>query len=39
MGESGHALFPTAIGVCGIAWGPNGVLAVQLPEADAPRTR
>ena len=37
--ESGHALFPTAIGVCGIAWGPGGVLAVQLPEADAPRTR
>ncbi len=37
--ESGHTLFPTAIGECGIAWGPQGVLSVQLPEADAPRTR
>jgi methylated-DNA-[protein]-cysteine S-methyltransferase len=39
MGEGGHALFDTAIGVCGIAWGPGGVVAVQLPEADAGRTR
>lgn len=39
MGESGHALFDTAIGVCGIAWASNGVLAVQLPEVDPPRTR
>lgn len=39
MGDGGHALFNTAIGVCGIAWGPLGVLAVQLPEADAPSTR
>lgn len=39
MGEGGHTLFDTAIGVCGIAWGPGGVVAVQLPEADAPRTR
>ncbi|WP_137920698.1 methylated-DNA--[protein]-cysteine S-methyltransferase [Hydrogenophaga sp. 2FB] len=39
MGEGGHTLFPTAIGTCGIAWGPGGVVAVQLPEADAPRTR
>jgi methylated-DNA-[protein]-cysteine S-methyltransferase len=39
MGEGGHALFDTAIGVCGIAWGAAGVLAVQLPEADAARTR
>jgi methylated-DNA-[protein]-cysteine S-methyltransferase len=38
MGESGHALFDTAIGVCGIAWGSQGVLAVQLPEADPTRT-
>jgi methylated-DNA-[protein]-cysteine S-methyltransferase len=37
--EGGHALFDTAIGVCGIAWGPDGVVAVQLPEADAARTR
>ncbi len=39
MGEGGHALFPTAIGVCGIAWGAAGVVAVQLPEPDAARTR
>jgi methylated-DNA-[protein]-cysteine S-methyltransferase len=39
MEEGGHALFDTAIGVCGIAWGPAGVIAVQLPEADALRTR
>ncbi len=37
--EGGHALFPTAIGECGIAWGSLGVLAVQLPEPDASRTR
>lgn len=39
MGEGGHALFPTAIGVCGIAWGSAGVVAVQLPENEAARTR
>ncbi|MBA4264879.1 MAG: cysteine methyltransferase, partial [Comamonadaceae bacterium] len=39
MEEIGHAMFSTAIGVCGIAWGSHGVLAVQLPEADAPGTR
>lgn len=32
-------MFDTAIGVCGIAWGPGGVVAVQLPETDAQRTR
>lgn len=39
MEKGGHALFNTAIGVCGIAWGPLGVLAVQLPEADSASTR
>lgn len=39
MGEGGHALFDTALGVCGIAWGPGGVVAVQLPESDDRRTR
>ena len=34
-----HALFDTAIGTCGIAWGPGGIVAVQLPEADAEATR
>lgn len=35
----GHALFDTAIGTCGIAWGPGGIVAVQLPEVDAAATR
>lgn len=35
----GHTLFDTAIGTCGIAWGPGGIVAVQLPEADAHATR
>ena len=40
MNEStGFALFPTAIGDCGIAWGPGGIVGVQLPEADAAATR
>lgn len=34
MSDFGLALFDTAIGRCGIAWGPRGILAVQLPEAD-----
>lgn len=33
MNETGFALFETAIGACGIAWGPGGLLGVQLPEA------
>ncbi len=36
---SGHCLFDTAIGRCGIAWGPAGIVAVQLPEADDAATR
>lgn len=28
----GFALFETAIGTCGIAWGERGVMGVQLPE-------
>jgi len=35
----GFRLFDTAIGRCGIAWGPRGVVAVQLPEATEGRTR
>lgn len=30
--SSGHALFETPLGTCGIAWGPAGITAVQLPE-------
>src|ERR1041385_6655599 len=39
MREPGFALFDTAIGSCAIAWGERGILGVQLPEADATRTR
>src|SRR5438477_5233667 len=39
MVETGFALFDTAIGSCAIAWGERGILGVQLPEADAMRTR
>ena len=35
----GHALFDSAIGTCGIAWGPGGIVAVQLPEVDAAATQ
>lgn len=28
----GYALFPTALGHCGIAWGPKGLTGVYLPE-------
>lgn len=31
---SGIAVFDTPIGGCGLAWGPDGLLEVQLPEAD-----
>jgi len=33
------ALFETAVGTCAIAWGPRGIVGVQLPEADGPKTR
>jgi methylated-DNA-[protein]-cysteine S-methyltransferase len=34
-----YALFDTAIGRCGIAWGRNGVIALQLPEHTDSATR
>ncbi len=34
MSALGFTLFDTPIGRCGIAWGPRGVVALQLPEAD-----
>ncbi|MDR6890250.1 MULTISPECIES: methylated-DNA--[protein]-cysteine S-methyltransferase [Variovorax] len=40
--EPGFALFDTAIGTCALAWGPRGLIGVQLPEesgADATRAR
>lgn len=33
------ALFPTALGHCGIAWSTRGLTCVQLPEADEAATR
>jgi methylated-DNA-[protein]-cysteine S-methyltransferase len=34
-----YALFDTAIGTCGLAWGAAGLLALQLPEATDAETR
>jgi methylated-DNA-[protein]-cysteine S-methyltransferase len=34
-----YALFDTALGRCGIAWGSNGVIGVQLPERTPAATR
>ncbi len=39
MIASGFALFDTAIGRCGIAWGERGVAGVQLPETGDCETR
>ncbi|MBI3701708.1 MAG: methylated-DNA--[protein]-cysteine S-methyltransferase [Afipia sp.] len=36
---TGLALFDTAIGRCGIAWGEHRLLGVQLPEANDEATR
>ena len=39
MPDATHlALFDTALGPCGIAWGPAGVCGLQLPGADRART-
>ncbi len=35
MTATGFAIFETAIGPCGIAWGDRGLLAVQLPDGPA----
>ena len=39
MRASGFALFDTAIGRCGVAWGERGVAGIQLPEAGERETR
>src|ERR1700721_3883146 len=38
---TGHsfAIFDTTIGRCGIAWGPRGIKAVQLPMGSEDKTR
>jgi methylated-DNA-[protein]-cysteine S-methyltransferase len=39
MTGRGYTIFDTGIGRCGIAWGPSGVIGVQLPEAREIDTR
>ena len=34
-----YALFETAIGRCALAWGPRGIIGVQLPERSPEATR
>jgi len=34
-----YALFETSIGRCGLAWGPRGIVGVQLPERSEGTTR
>ncbi|MDB5521204.1 MAG: cysteine methyltransferase [Tardiphaga sp.] len=34
-----HAMFDSAIGLCGVAWGPRGLVAVQLPQQTEAQTR
>jgi methylated-DNA-[protein]-cysteine S-methyltransferase len=38
MRDLAYALFQTSIGTCGIAWGAQGIAAVQLPEASKSAT-
>ena len=33
-----HHVFPTALGICGVAWCERGLAALQLPEADRQAT-
>ena len=39
MSDQCYALFETAIGCCGITWGAQGVIGVQLPEQHDRATR
>jgi methylated-DNA-[protein]-cysteine S-methyltransferase len=39
MAERGFALFETAVGKCGVAWGARGIAGVQLPEGRDAETR
>ena len=38
MTNQHYALFDTAIGICGIEWGPRGINGVQLPMGSAEKT-
>ena len=37
--SAGWAPFETVLGVCAVAWGARGIVAMQLPEVDAPATQ
>ncbi len=39
MTAHGFTLFGTPLGTCGLAWGPNGIVGLQLPESSAAKTR
>src|SRR5262245_15892570 len=39
MTGRGYTIFDTGIGRCGIAWGPSGIVGVQLAEARELDTR
>ena len=39
MTAAQFALFDTAIGRCGVAWGSRGIAAVQLPQTSETQTR
>ncbi|WP_334365341.1 methylated-DNA--[protein]-cysteine S-methyltransferase [Bradyrhizobium sp. AZCC 1578] len=39
MTGRGYSIFDTGIGRCGIAWGPAGIIGVQLPEVREIDTR
>ena len=38
MHDQSFTLFETAIGICGIEWGPRGINGVQLPMGSAAKT-
>jgi methylated-DNA-[protein]-cysteine S-methyltransferase len=39
MSNQHYTLFDTAIGICGIEWGPRGINGVQLPMGSEEKTR
>jgi methylated-DNA-[protein]-cysteine S-methyltransferase len=39
MLATAHSIFDTPLGPCGIAWGPRGVVGLQLSEGSAEATR
>ena len=39
MTDQHYALFDTAIGICGIEWGPHGINGTQLPMGSDEKTR